>query len=79
VNINLEDDAPLYPNELLQPAPISCPCLPSIQGDTSNDNNQDLETIINRNDVDTLSSNNNSKKRKFLFFEINFSSFQKIF
>ncbi len=61
VNINLEDDAPLYPNELLQPAAISCPCLPSTLGETSNEDNQALETIINRNDSDILSSNNDSK------------------
>ncbi|CAF0719337.1 unnamed protein product [Rotaria sp. Silwood1] len=57
VNINLEDDPPLYPNEFLQPAPISCPCLPTTINEISNENNQDLETILNRNDTDTLLSN----------------------
>ena len=61
MNINLEDDAPLYPNELLQSAAISCPCLPSNAGETSNEENQALETIINRNDSDLPSSNNDSK------------------
>ncbi|CAF1384362.1 unnamed protein product, partial [Adineta steineri] len=60
LNINLEDEATFYPNELLQPAPISCPCLPITTNETSNENGQDLETIINRNDSDTLSSNDNS-------------------
>ncbi|CAF3357942.1 unnamed protein product [Rotaria sp. Silwood1] len=57
VNINLEDDPPLYPNEFLQPAPMSCPCLPTTINEISNENNQDLETILNRNDTDTLLSN----------------------
>lgn len=71
MNINLEDDAQLYPNELIQPAPISCPCLPSSnQGETSNEENQALETIINRHDSHILSSNNdrniiNNKYIKF--------------
>ncbi|CAF3908968.1 unnamed protein product, partial [Rotaria sp. Silwood2] len=60
ININLEDDPPLYPNEFLQPAPISCPCLPITINEISNENNPDLETIINRNDTDTLLSNNDN-------------------
>ncbi len=65
MNINLEDDAPLYPNELLQPAPFSCPCLPSSASETANGDNQTLETIINRNDADT---NNDSNYPKFSTF-----------
>jgi len=61
LNVNLDDDAPLYPNELLQPAPISCPCLPTTTGETSDENNTDLETIINRNDSDTFSTNDDGK------------------
>ncbi|CAF2047691.1 unnamed protein product [Rotaria magnacalcarata] len=58
VNISLEDDTPLYPNEFLQPAPISCPCLPPSAKDAANDNSQDLETIINRNETDIILSTN---------------------
>ncbi|CAF4909522.1 unnamed protein product, partial [Rotaria socialis] len=65
VNISLEDDTPLYPNEFLQPAPISCPCLPPSAKDAANDNHQDLETIINRNETDIILSTND---RKFLTF-----------
>ena len=61
MNINLEDDAPLWPNELLQPSPISCPCLSSTQGESSNEENQALETILNRNNADVLSSNDDRK------------------
>ncbi|CAF1072155.1 unnamed protein product [Rotaria sordida] len=60
ININLEDDPPLYPNEYLQPAPISCPCLSTTINEISNETNQDLETIINRNDTDVLLSNNDN-------------------
>lgn len=61
MNINLEDDAPLYPNETIQPASISCPCLPSTRADLSNEDNQALETIIARNDIDDFSSNNTGR------------------
>lgn len=60
VNINLEDDVTLHPNELIQPAPLSCPCLATVTNDGSNEKDPDLETIINRHDSDTLSSANDS-------------------
>ena len=61
VNVNVDDDTPLYPNELLLYAPISCPCPASSTDEASKAESEDLETIINRNEMDTFSSNSDSK------------------
>lgn len=56
----------MNPNELLQPAPISCPCLSKTLNEATDANNQDLETILNRNDADALYLNNDSKLEESL-------------
>ena len=53
LNVNIDDEAELWPNELIQYAPITCPCLSSTVDNPSDERGTDLETIINRNDTET--------------------------
>lgn len=55
LNVNVDDDMPMYPNEILQYAPISCPSL--VTDEQSNAASQDLETIINRSETEISSGN----------------------
>lgn len=49
LNVNIDDDTPIYPNDFIQFAPISCPTLSSTNEEQTNTN---LEMILNRNEID---------------------------